>query len=177
MCRSLKRTRKHTPSETSFRRVIRILQEKKVKFIDLHFSDVIGRLQHTTISTEHFDLESFTEGLPKLDGSSIKGFVEIQESDLVIKPDPNTLAIIPWISDDIKTARMFCDIYWGYGGERLSRDPRWISQKAEQLLTENKNKLELLAKNLLEKETLQADEVYKLLEIEPRESHDWKTQE
>jgi glutamine synthetase len=62
------------------------------------------------------------DGLPKLDGSSIVGFTSIDDSDLLLKPDPNTFAIIPWMTEN-KTARLLCDVYWGEDRGRLSRDP------------------------------------------------------
>jgi glutamine synthetase len=73
------------------------------------------------------------DGLPKLDGSSIVGFTTIDDSDLILKPDPNTYAIIPWLTEN-KTARLLCDVYWGMGRGRLDRDPRGIAQKAEEQL-------------------------------------------
>ena len=83
----------------------------------------------------------------------------------------------PYLGRDMQQMRMHSDKTAQLVDEQVEKIIKTSLEKAEQLLTENKNKLELLAKNLLEKETLQADEVYKLLEIEPRESHDWKTQE
>jgi glutamine synthetase len=73
------------------------------------------------------------DGLPKLDGSSIVGFTSVDDSDLVLKPDPNTFSIIPWITEK-KTARLICDIHWGRGRGRLERDPRGIAQRAEEHL-------------------------------------------
>ncbi len=116
--------------------ILDLIKRENVKFIDLHFTDVPGKLQHTTISANFMDVESFKEGVPKLDGSSIRGFVEIHESDMVLKPDPSTFAIIPWMPENLKTARMFCDVYWGYSLKRFSRDPRGVAQKAEQILKE-----------------------------------------
>lgn len=114
--------------------VLEVVKQEKVKFIDLQFTDVPGRLQHVTIPTGQLDEGSFEEGVPKLDGSSIRGFVDIQESDMMLRPDPATFAIIPWIGDNLKTARMFCDVWWGFGQGRFGRDPRAIAQKAEQVL-------------------------------------------
>ena len=73
------------------------------------------------------------DGLPKLDGSSIVGFTSIDDSDLILKPDPNSFAVIPWIADK-KSARMLCDVYRGAGRGRLETDPRGICQKAEEYL-------------------------------------------
>ena len=107
------------------------IQHEEIKFIDLQFTSLPGRFHHTTISANTFTPEQMRDGLPKLDGSSIVGFTSIDDSDLILKPDPNTFAIIPWMTEN-KTARLLCDVYWGEERGRLSRDPRGIAQKAEQ---------------------------------------------
>ena len=111
--------------------VLAKIQHDQIKFIDLQFSSLTGRFHHTTISADTFTPQQMRDGLPKLDGSSIVGFTSINDSDLILKPDPNTYAIIPWLTEN-KTARMLCDVYWGMGRGRLERDPRAIAQKAEQ---------------------------------------------
>ncbi len=107
------------------------IKHDQIKFIDLQFSSLTGRFHHTTISADTFTPDQMEDGVPKLDGSSIVGFTSIDDSDLILKPDPNTYAIIPWMVEH-KTARLLCDIYWGFGRGRLERDPRGIAQKAEQ---------------------------------------------
>ncbi|NIP62335.1 MAG: type I glutamate--ammonia ligase [Nitrosopumilaceae archaeon] len=107
------------------------IQHEDIKFIDLQFSSLTGRFHHTTISANTFTPEQMKDGLPKLDGSSIVGFTSIDDSDLILKPDPNTYAKIPWVVEN-KTARLLCDVYWGEDRGRLSRDPRGIAQKAEE---------------------------------------------
>ena len=106
------------------------IKHEGIKFIDLQFTSLPGRFHHTTISADTFTPEQMEDGLPKLDGSSIVGFTSIHDSDLILKPDPSTFAVIPWI-DDKKTARLLCDVYWGGGRGRLENDPRGICQKAE----------------------------------------------
>jgi glutamine synthetase len=96
-----------TPSE-----VMRRLRVDKIKFIDLQFTGLTGRFHHTTVAANMFRVEDFEIGLPKVDGSSIRGFTEIQESDLVIMPDPSTFATIPWLEKD-QTARLICDVIKG----------------------------------------------------------------
>ncbi len=107
------------------------LQEDKIKFLDLQFTSLMGSFHHTTIAANVFQKEDFEDGLPKLDGSSIRGFTAIHESDLIIRPDPTTYATIPWIEKD-NTARLICDVLSG-GMKRKSfpRDPRGIAQRAE----------------------------------------------
>ena len=114
--------------------VLQLLQDQGIRFVDLQFTDLPGRLHHTTLPVGQLDEDTFNEGVPKLDGSSISGFAEIYESDMILKPDPSTFSIIPWVTDEIKTARILCDVYWGLGKGRLSRDPRGIAQKAEEHL-------------------------------------------
>ena len=106
------------------------IQHEGIQFIDLQFTGLTGHFHHTTISANTFTPEQMRDGLPKLDGSSIVGFTSVEDSDLLLKPDPNTFAVIPWMTEN-KTARLLCDVYWGEDRGRLSRDPRGIAQKAE----------------------------------------------
>ena len=119
---------KYSPDE-----VFSKIAHEDIKFIDLQFTGLTGRFHHTTISANTFTPEQMKDGLPKLDGSSIIGFTSIDDSDLVLKPDPNTFAQIPWLTEN-KTARLLCDVYWGEDRGRLSRDPRNIAQKAEEYI-------------------------------------------
>ena len=109
------------------------IEHEKIKFVDLQFTGLTGHFHHTTISASTFTPGQMRDGLPKLDGSSIVGFTSIDDSDLLLKPDPNTFAIIPWMTEH-KTARMLCDIYWGEDRGRLTRDPRGVAQKAEEYI-------------------------------------------
>ena len=110
------------------------IKHEGIKFIDLQFTSLPGRFHHTTISADTFTPEQMEDGLPKLDGSSIVGFTSIHDSDLILKPDASTFAVIPWIEAK-KTARLLCDVYWGGGRGRLENDPRGICQKAEKYVT------------------------------------------
>ncbi|HEY0579481.1 MAG TPA: glutamine synthetase beta-grasp domain-containing protein, partial [Candidatus Nitrosocosmicus sp.] len=108
------------------------LKDEEIKFLDLQFTGLTGRFHHTTMAANMFKIEDFEDGLPKLDGSSIRGFTQIHESDLIIRPDPSTYAIIPWITKD-KTARLLCDIL--NGGEirgQYKKDPRGIAKRAQE---------------------------------------------
>jgi glutamine synthetase len=109
--------------------VVNAIAKEKVAFVDLQFTDLPGKMQHVTIPYHRLEVESFTEGVPKLDGSSIRGFVDIQESDMMLVPDPTTYAVLPWMEDKMKTIRLICDVHWGFGGGRLSRDPRNVAQR------------------------------------------------
>lgn len=114
--------------------VITSISQKKIMFVDLQFTDLVGRLRHVTIPADMIDEDSIKRGFAKLDGSSVKGFVEIHESDMLLLPDPETFGIIPWLDKEVSTARMICDVYHNFGKERFSRDPRYIAQKAEKVL-------------------------------------------
>jgi len=115
-----------TPDE-----VMQKLKDDKIKFLDLQFTGLTGRFHHTTMPANMLRMEDFDNGLPKLDGSSIRGFTEIHESDLIIRPDPSTYATIPWIEKD-HTARLMCDILSaGHKRNSFPRDPRGIATRAE----------------------------------------------
>jgi len=116
--------------------VLERLDKEGVRFIDLQLTDVLGKFHHVTVTREFLDEEAFEKGVPKLDGSSVKGFVEIHESDLVLKPDPSTFALIPWSDGRHKTSRFICDVYATFGGGRLEKDPRYVAQSAEEYLRE-----------------------------------------
>ena len=113
------------------------LEKDDIKFIDLQFTGLYGKFHHITIPANMFNKTDFENGLPKVDGSSIRGFTEIHESDLIVRPDPSTYAIIPWI-EKYKTCRLICDILRG-GSNRIQflRDPRGIAKKAEKYVNEN----------------------------------------
>lgn len=119
---------------TQFEDVIRELNKLGAEYVDLQFTDLPGKLQHVTTTVSFLEKEHFTQGVPKLDGSSIRGFVEIFESDMLLRPDPTTLALDPF--RERATARFICDVYGGFERGRLSRDPRWVAQKAEMRLRE-----------------------------------------
>ena len=110
--------------------VLNKIRNEDLQWVDLQFVDLIGGLQHITLPAKEIDEGSFKAGIGKLDGSSIKGFKEIHESDMIMRPDPSTYAVLPWYNSGHTTARMIVDIYEGGGHERFSRDSRYIAQKA-----------------------------------------------
>ncbi len=111
-------------------KVMSTIKSQGVKWIALEFLDVPGFLQRITIPAYTLHIDNFKYGIGKLDGSSIKGFKEIHESDMLLMPDPNTFAILPWYPQEHKTARFICDVYEGFTRERFTRDPRFVAQKA-----------------------------------------------
>ncbi|MDE1853627.1 MAG: type I glutamate--ammonia ligase [Thaumarchaeota archaeon] len=123
--------RTFTPGE-----VLEHVEKDRVKFVDLQFTDVPGRLRHVSVPTEMMEEGMFSEGVAKLDGSSVRGFVDIHESDMLLVPDASTYGVVPWIEDSVKTARLICDVRAGYGRGRFSRDPRYVAQTAEAKIRE-----------------------------------------
>lgn len=109
----------------------KFIKEKGVEFVDLKFTDLPGLLQHFTIPVKDFSEELFTEGIG-FDGSSIRGFQAIDESDMLLKPDMNTSFLDPF-TDDV-TLSFICNVKDPITLKLYSRDPRHIAQKAERYL-------------------------------------------
>lgn len=101
---------------------------KDVKMVDVRFIDLPGTWQHFTIPVRRLDEELFAEGLP-FDGSSIRGFQEIHESDMLLMPDPESAFIDPVA--DIPTLVVTCDVYDPITLQPYERDPRFVAKKAE----------------------------------------------
>jgi glutamine synthetase len=89
--------------------IIQFVRELKIKFIRLQFSDVLGISKNVAIPVQQ--LEKALDGELMFDGSSIEGFVRIEESDMYLRPDPDTFTVFPWNSPEGATARLICDIY------------------------------------------------------------------
>lgn len=88
--------------------VLKKAEELHVRFIRLQFTDILGVIKNVAIPVQQ--LEKALEGQIMFDGSSIEGFVRIEESDMLLRPDPNTFAVFPWKPKDATTARLICDI-------------------------------------------------------------------
>ena len=107
--------------------VMRTVAEKDVKFVKLWFTDILGYLKSFSIPVEELD-KAFSEGIG-FDGSSIEGFVRIDESDMVAIPDPATFATLPWRPREKGVARMFCDIINPDDGTPFVGDPRYVLKR------------------------------------------------
>lgn len=107
--------------------ILRIVREQDVKFIRLQFTDIFGILKNVAITVEQ--LEKALDNKCMFDGSSIEGFVRIEESDMYLRPDPNTFVIFPWRPQTGKVARLICDIY-NPDGTPFEGDPRYILKRA-----------------------------------------------
>jgi glutamine synthetase len=111
-----------TPQE-----VLKMIQDEGIKIIDLKFIDMPGIWQHCSFYYDQIDESSFTDGVA-FDGSSIRGWKAINESDMAMVPDPTTAWIDPFYKEP--TLSMICSIKEPRTGEWYSRDPRSIAQKA-----------------------------------------------
>jgi len=108
--------------------VIKLAQEKGAKIVDLRFIDVPGLWQHFSIPVAELSEELFEEGIG-FDGSSIRGFQTIDESDMLLFPDPATAVMDPYTA--VPTLVLICNVKDPITGDSYSRDPRYVAQKAE----------------------------------------------
>ncbi|NJN67390.1 MAG: type I glutamate--ammonia ligase [Chloroflexaceae bacterium] len=111
--------------------VLALIQEHNIKMVDVRFIDIPGTWQHFSMPANMFEEDAFTDGLG-FDGSSIRGFQVINESDMLVVPDPTTAFIDPVL--EVPTLAIICDIRDPITGEPYSRDPRHIAKKAEAYL-------------------------------------------
>jgi glutamine synthetase len=111
--------------------VIDLAKSSGIQIVDLRFIDLPGVWQHFSIPVDDLTLELFEEGAG-FDGSSIRGYKEIHESDMLLIPDPTTAYVDPMLQ--IPTMDMICNIFDPVTREAYDRDPRYITQKAEKYL-------------------------------------------
>ncbi|AXQ14383.1 glutamine synthetase [Shewanella algae] len=111
--------------------VLQQLQELEVKFVDLRFTDTKGKEQHVSIPTHQVDADFFEDG-KMFDGSSIAGWKGINESDMVLMPDPSSFVLDPFTEET--TALIRCDILEPGTMQGYDRDPRSIAKKAEEYM-------------------------------------------
>ncbi len=115
-----------TPQE-----VIRLIETEGVKMVDLRFMDIPGLWQHFSVPAKELSEEFFEEGIG-FDGSSIRGFQAIQESDMILIPDATTTFLDPFT--ELPTICLICNVKDPVTLELYSRDPRYIAQKAEKYM-------------------------------------------
>ena len=106
--------------------IFRMVEEEDVEFIRLQFTDIFGTLKNIAITSSQ--LEKALDNKCMFDGSSVEGFVRIEESDMYLHPDLNTFEIFPWRPQQGKVARLICDVYTP-DGKPFEGDPRWILKK------------------------------------------------
>lgn len=119
--------------EVAAKDVMALAQEHGVRMVDFKFTDLPGTWQHLGLSIHSLDEDVFAEGLG-FDGSSIRGFQEISESDMVLLPDASSAVIDPF--HEHKTLSVLCNVIDPITRELYSRDPRYVAQKAERYLRE-----------------------------------------
>ncbi len=112
--------------------VMKMVKEGGYEFVDLRFCDLPGQVQHFTIPAAELNEDGFDEGYG-FDGSSIRGFQEIQESDMVLVPDPDTAVDDPF--RELKTLILYCFVKDPVTGQAYTKDPRLVAKKAEEYLT------------------------------------------
>lgn len=110
---------------------IQFVADNEALFVDIRFTDLFGTWQHFTMRAKSFTTDVFEEGIG-FDGSSIRGFQAINESDMLLIPDPATLFMDPFT--EYPTAVIIADVEDPITRERYTRDPRYIAHKAEQYL-------------------------------------------
>src|SRR6187401_3312464 len=108
--------------------VLSFASEKGAKFVSVRFTDLPGSWHHLTYPIGQLTEDSFEEGFG-FDGSSIRGWAAINESDMLLIPDPSTAFVDPFY--EIKTLVMNCNVIDPITRQSYDRDPRWIARKAE----------------------------------------------
>ncbi len=111
--------------------VLAMIKEHDIKMVDVRFTDIPGTWQHFSLPASVLTEDDFVNGIG-FDGSSIRGFQAINESDMLVVPDPDTAFIDPMLK--IPTLALICDIRDPITGENYTRDPRFIARKAEEYL-------------------------------------------
>ena len=117
--------------KTSPKDVLKLAKEQQVKIVDLRFVDLPGTWQHFSIPVEELSEGLFSEGIG-FDGSSIRGFQHIHESDMLLLPDATSAFVDPVL--EVKTLDIVCDVVDPLTRAPYSRDPRYVAKKAEEFL-------------------------------------------
>lgn len=113
------------------KKILDMIKEEEIAFVDLRFTDPKGKWQHLTMDVSVVDEDMFEEGV-MFDGSSIAGWKEINESDMILKLDPSSVTIDPFMAQN--TLVIFCSIVEPTTGEGYNRDPRSTAERAESYL-------------------------------------------
>lgn len=115
----------------SYESALELIKESEAKFVDLRFTDTKGKEQHVSIPTHQVNEDFFEEG-KMFDGSSIAGWKGINESDMVLMPDPSTAVLDPFAEETQVNIR--CDVLEPSTMQGYSRDPRSVARRAEEYL-------------------------------------------
>ncbi len=106
--------------------IIQMIEENDVRFIRMQFTDILGTMKNVAITASQ--IEKALDNKVMFDGSSIEGFVRIEESDMCLRPDLDTFVILPWHTQNGRVARFICDVYTP-DGQPFEGDPRYILRK------------------------------------------------
>jgi len=106
---------------------VKQIKKHEIKFVRLQFTDINGIIKNLAVSSKNID--TIFENGQSFDGSSITGYRPIEESDMVLFPDPTTFAVLPWRAKEKSSCRLICDIYTPEG-KRFEGDPRYILERA-----------------------------------------------
>ncbi len=120
-----------TPRTRTVAEVLELARDQQVAIVDLRFTDLPGTWQHFSVPASELRSELFVDGIG-FDGSSIRGFQHIHESDMLLLPDPSTAFVDPVLGT--RTLSLICDVIDPLTREPYSRDPRFIARKAEAFL-------------------------------------------
>ena len=115
-------------------KILKLMKDKEVEYLDLRFTDPRGKLQHLTMDAKMVDEEMLNDGV-FFDGSSIAGWKAINESDMILKPDLQRQVIDPFTSHS--TLVLFCDILDAVNKIPYERDPRSIAKKSRSISKKN----------------------------------------
>ncbi len=121
------------PLVSSVEEAVEFIKKNGIEWVDLQLTDLSGRFHHVTIHSSLVTVESMKEGFGKLDGSSVRGFSTIDYSDFVLKPVPETMAVLPWFE---KTVRFITQVFAPMGTGRFEKDPRYVAERLESTLAE-----------------------------------------
>ncbi len=113
--------------------VLELIKKQNIEYVDFRLVDVPGQWHHLTVPATEVDEDTFVRGVA-FDGSSIRGFRGIEESDMVMLPDPSTAIVDAFTAH--ATLSIVCDVYLPGAKQRYERDPRFVAQRAEAYLKE-----------------------------------------
>ena len=108
---------------------VAFVKENEARVVDIRFTDLFGMWHHFSMNPDDFEEDLFEDGIG-FDGSSIRGFQSINESDMLLVPDPTTVFMDPFT--EYSTAAVICNVEDPLTRQPYSRDPRYVAVKAEQ---------------------------------------------
>jgi glutamine synthetase len=114
--------------------ILEAIRGQKLRWVEIFYTDLLGGYNHLHLPLDALEPEAFVQGIPKLDGSSLRGFREIYESDMILLPDASTFGVVPWGAEQGGTARFIADILVGGSREPYAHDPRGVARRTVETL-------------------------------------------